>query len=91
MLRNLRKPLKLGYIMVKNRSQREIAEGGVLDREAEVAFFRDHPAFNAPDLRNRLGVANLTCALTKLLAVRIQQELEPMSKQVDRALHKVRL
>ncbi|CAG0895461.1 unnamed protein product [Darwinula stevensoni] len=42
-------PLKRGYIGVVNRSQADITSGTDMDaaRDAEAAFFRDHPAYRS--------------------------------------------
>ncbi|CAN0283213.1 unnamed protein product, partial [Hapterophycus canaliculatus] len=60
-LHNVRKPLQLGYVMVKNRSQAELKAGlsGSGAREAEEAFFRQHPHFKGCDPK-LFGVTNLT-------------------------------
>jgi interferon-induced GTP-binding protein Mx len=75
-LNNERKPLKLGYIMVKCRSQRDLDRGVTPQqaREAEINFFNEHPdwkEFRKPVL----GVARLTNMLTTLLVDRIQISL----------------
>jgi interferon-induced GTP-binding protein Mx1 len=91
-LHNVRKPLKLGYIMVKNRSQKELASGMscVEAREAEMEFFTTHPIFKDVD-SSKFGVSNLTTSLTRLLVRRIQQELVPMKHEVESALQAVRI
>ena len=90
-LNNLRKPLRLGYIMVKNRSQAQVKQGishkSALDNEE--LFFQNHKAFSCLDKRF-WGIKNLTSALTNLLVVRIQEQLAPMKRQVEVMLSKVR-
>ncbi|CAM9738719.1 unnamed protein product, partial [Ectocarpus sp. 13 AM-2016] len=98
-LHNVRKPLQLGYVMVKNRSQAELKAGltGTEAREAEEAFFRQHSHFKGCDPK-LFGVANLTTrhvlhaffVLTQLLVTRIQHELVPMKADVETALASVR-
>ena len=90
-LHNIRKPLKLGYIMVKNRGQKELDEGMTSDeaRAREMDFFAQHAVFQSVD-SSKFGVANLTSQLTKLLVSRIQQELVPMKHEVESSLQKVR-
>ncbi|CAM9971881.1 unnamed protein product, partial [Ectocarpus sp. 8 AP-2014] len=90
-LHNVRKPLQLGYVMVKNRSQAELKAGltGTEAREAEEAFFRQHSHFKGCDPK-LFGVANLTTRLTQLLVTRIQHELVPMKADVETALASVR-
>ncbi|CAB1117299.1 unnamed protein product [Ectocarpus sp. CCAP 1310/34] len=88
-LHNVRKPLQLGYVMVKNRSQAELKAGltGTEAREAEEAFFRQHSHFKGCDPK-LFGVANLTTR--HLLVTRIQHELVPMKADVETALASVR-
>jgi len=90
-LHNVRKPLKLGYIMCKNRTQKELNDGTTpaQARVAEMVFFANHPVFQSVDSSN-FGMANLTASLTKLLVKRIQQELVPMKHEVESALQTVR-
>ncbi|KAJ8614481.1 hypothetical protein CTAYLR_000866 [Chrysophaeum taylorii] len=90
-LSNVRKPLKLGYVMVKNRSQAQIKQGTSHEaaRAEELRFFDSHPVFSRLDKR-LLGISNLTTSLTKLLVRRIQEELAPMKRQVEMLLSKVR-
>ena len=47
-LRNIRKPLKLGFVMVKNRSQAQVEEGLSCQTVAddEETFFQNHPTFS---------------------------------------------
>lgn len=90
-LKNIRKPLKLGYIMVKNRSQAQIKKDTSPQsaREDEECFFLSHPTFSCLDQR-LLGIQNLTCALTKILVSRIKEELAPMKRQVELMLSVIR-
>ena len=90
-LHNIRKPLKLGYIMVKNRGQKELDDGVTAAdaRAKEMEFFAKHDVFQSVD-SSKFGVANLTTQLTKLLVSRIQQELVPMKHEVESSLQKVR-
>jgi interferon-induced GTP-binding protein Mx1 len=91
-LHNVRKPLQLGYIMVKNRNQAELAAGNTdmaAARAAETEFFSSHPHFKSCDPRV-FGIENLTTRLTQLLVARIQHELVPMKSEVENALAEVR-
>ncbi|KAJ1461226.1 P-loop containing nucleoside triphosphate hydrolase protein [Pelagophyceae sp. CCMP2097] len=89
-LTNVRKPLKLGYIMVKNRSQLAIKQNMTGEAaKAETKFFATHPVFSRIDPR-LVGVHHLTVSLSKLLVVRIQTELAPMKRTVETLLSKVR-
>ncbi len=75
-LKNIRKPLKLGYVVVRCRSQADINAG--LDMKdaaaAEQSFFRSNSAF-ASLPSDVLGVSNLTQRLTTILVSRIEQAL----------------
>ena len=75
-LRNERKPLRLGYVMVKCRSQRDLDRGigPVEAREAERVFFAEHPDWREVR-RPVLGIPQLTTSLTSLLVERIQISL----------------
>ncbi len=96
-LHNVRKPLQLGYVMVKNPSQKELSEAGDLTspaavamaRNSEAKFFSSHPVFKNCDSK-LVGIRNLTDRLTQLLVGRIQHELVPMKAEVGAALADVR-
>ena len=90
-LRNVRKPLKLGYVMVKNRSQAQVSAnmGHAEARVAERDFFRGHAFFSTLDPK-LFGIGPLTHKLTYILVERIQQELVPMKLQVEKMLSETR-
>lgn len=90
-LNNQRKPLKLGYVMVKNRSQADIASGvsPEMARNAEQEFFSNHPDFSLLDPK-LFSVKNLTSRLTQVLVARIQQEIVPMRNEIEAQLGYVR-
>uniref|UniRef100_A0A6V2RT65 Dynamin-type G domain-containing protein n=1 Tax=Heterosigma akashiwo TaxID=2829 RepID=A0A6V2RT65_HETAK len=90
-LTNQRKPLKLGYVMVKNRSQADITAGlSSRDaRQSEESFFTTHPDFGRLD-PSLFGVRRLTGRLTRVLVGRIQRELVPMRAEVEAQLGAVR-
>lgn len=73
-LNNVTKPLKLGYIMVKNRSQRELDEGVSVTemKRREMEFFANHRFFRSVDTTH-LGVSSLTTSLTHVLVDRIKE------------------
>jgi interferon-induced GTP-binding protein Mx1 len=83
-VQGLRKPLKLGYLMVKNRSQKQIDEGLTLmeARELEKSFFSTHAQFSAAD-PSFFGVENLMSRLTGVLVARIQDGLPTMRKEIS--------
>ena len=88
-LLNLNKPLKLGYIMVKNRSQKQIDEGVTLHeaRQLERAWFAGHRDFRALDA-NLFGVDNLAAKLTTILVDRIKDSVPHMHREITQLLGK---
>jgi interferon-induced GTP-binding protein Mx len=90
-LTNIRKPLKLGYIMLKNRSQKELTEAITTAeaREREEQFFAKHAFWKNSDPKY-FGIANLSDKLTNLLVHRIKIELSPMKIEVEKQLSTVR-
>lgn len=89
-LNNLRKPLKLGFVMVKNRSQSQQELSLEAALKCEHDFFSSHPTFSCLDQR-LLGATSLTSLLTKLLVSQIQEQLAPMKRQVEMMLGKMRV
>jgi interferon-induced GTP-binding protein Mx len=75
-IHNLRKPLALGYIALRNRSQREINESITTSqaRLIEQEFFHNHPVFRRVHAQN-VGIQQLSKKLTVLLVDRIKQEM----------------
>ncbi|KAG5184845.1 Mx2, Mx-like dynamin-related GTPase [Tribonema minus] len=90
-LLNVRKPLQLGYTMLRNRTQKELAAGASAAeaKRLEQEFFKAHPHFKSCDPK-LFGIDNLTSRLTQLLVTRIQAELVPMKAEVESALASVR-
>ncbi|CAM9238743.1 unnamed protein product, partial [Heterosigma akashiwo] len=84
--KNERKPLRLGYVMVRCRNQKELNEGVTSQQAAarEAAFFRNHPHFAdiPPDLR---GVRQLTPKLSNLLVERIKEALPFLKWELEEA------
>jgi interferon-induced GTP-binding protein Mx1 len=85
-LLNIRKPLKLGYIMVKNFSQKQMNDGvpASLSRKDENEYFAQHPVFSS--YLNKVGVDNLIFSLTKLLVSHIKRTIPIMVSDVKRLL-----
>lgn len=82
-LSNKRKPLKLGYVMVKNRSQREV-EGHVsvqVARQNEAEFFAEHRVFSSMP-KSLFGVENLVKKLTEVLVSRVYDALPGMRDEI---------
>lgn len=80
---NRRKPLKLGYVMVKNNAD----PAGGADHDAEERYFREHPVFSKID-RKLLGFRNLTVKLTALFAEHIKHFLPHIKFQLQRGLER---
>ena len=73
---NVRKPLSLGYIMVKNRSQLDMNKKMTTAqaRIAETTYFKSHEMYRNVDPR-LWGVDQLARKLTALLVTRIQLQV----------------
>jgi interferon-induced GTP-binding protein Mx1 len=94
-VRNVRKPLKLGYILVKNRSQAELkASLPVSDAlKLEIEYFETHPIWRDLPASSR-GTKSLSDKLTSLIVARamerapfIRQRFYELSHQIDDDLH----
>lgn len=87
-----RKALNLGYYMVKNRSQKQLAAEMSLAeaRGEELAYFSAHPDFGESTLQPRLGIQNLVTGLTHILVGHIQDSLPGMRKDLLAQLEKTR-
>lgn len=90
-LLNKRKPLKLGYVMIKNRSQREVEQNisSMTARRNEEIFFSDHEVFSSLP-KSSVGVDNLVKKLTTLLVSRIHDALPKMRNEVRSLLEKAK-
>lgn len=83
-LLNVRKPLRLGYIMLKNNSQKQLNDNiSVSDaRRDEMRFFEQHEVFGQYLTRGLLGVERLTHKLTHLLASHIKSTLPSVIREL---------
>lgn len=88
-LTNRRKPLNLGYVMLKNRSQREVAErvSVAVARHNETQFFANHSIFKSLDPA-LFGVANLISKITAVYVKRIHAALPTMRSEVTAKLER---
>ncbi|CAN8062934.1 unnamed protein product [Agarophyton chilense] len=86
-LLNRRKPLKLGYVMMKNRSQIEVQENVSVQqaRKNEYEFFATHPVFSKMK-RSYFGVDNLVKKVTSVLVARVHDEVPKMRSEVVQML-----
>lgn len=89
-LRNERKRLKLGYVMVKCRSQQDLNQGmtPAQARDAERQYFAEHPDWSRCP-QQLLGVGQLTKRLTTLLVGRIQLALPLIKWELQSELERV--
>jgi interferon-induced GTP-binding protein Mx len=90
-LRNEKKPLKLGYFVVKCKSQKQIDErtGRAEARAAEALFFEEHEVWGgaaAAALRSQMGMQQLSAKLTAVLKERIRTGLPGICREVESKL-----
>ncbi|GMI50605.1 hypothetical protein ScalyP_jg4265 [Parmales sp. scaly parma] len=86
---NITKPLMHGYVMVKNRTQEEL-EGGMSLKDARVAEKKYFDSSPYERTGARLGVEELTTALTNLLVNLIVTAIPEMKNQVAEKLENSR-
>lgn len=86
-LKNIRKPLALGYVIVKNRSQAQLKNGMSLADAVsnEEDFFSNHPVWSSLN-KNSRGIASLTKRLTRVLVDRVKDALPAIVTQVQMKL-----
>lgn len=74
--------LKLGYIGVVNRSQRDINEARTINdaRSKEAEYFAKHPAYRS--LFSRMGTTHLVNCCSQQLVQAIQRELPTISRKL---------
>ncbi|RKO83690.1 Dynamin central region-domain-containing protein, partial [Blyttiomyces helicus] len=90
-LENKSNPLKLGWVVVRNRSQADINSNiSMLEaHRKETEFFCDHPEFaRLPSAA--CGVTSLTCKLTSTLVVRTITLMPQMKEEITKELMGVR-
>jgi interferon-induced GTP-binding protein Mx1 len=80
---NIRKPLALGYVIVKNRNQNQLNSGLSLEKalEDEDQFFDSHPIWTHVPVSQR-GIKSLSRKLSKVLLHRAQEALPAMKKDL---------
>eukprot|EP01029_Cantina_marsupialis_P002889 TRINITY_DN127720_c0_g1_i2.p1 TRINITY_DN127720_c0_g1~~TRINITY_DN127720_c0_g1_i2.p1 ORF type:complete len:809 (-),score=292.24 TRINITY_DN127720_c0_g1_i2:418-2844(-) len=83
-------PLKLGYIPVVNRSQKDINDNKSIDdaRNKEMEYFRRHTSYRR--IQSDCGTQFLCKKLTRILVNKIQSELPTMFSQVNSLLQQKR-
>jgi interferon-induced GTP-binding protein Mx1 len=97
-LLNVRKPLKLGYIMVKNRNQMELKTSSITlqdNFQLEDNYFSSHEIWKVPDPKLR-GIKSLCNKLTALIVSRtmekstiIKYQLQEKNKEITNELHEI--
>ncbi|KAJ1570031.1 hypothetical protein HK096_005149, partial [Nowakowskiella sp. JEL0078] len=84
----------LGYIVVKNRGQKDIQDGVTMSeaRKNEEIFFANHPVFRSVVINSEMfGVDALTKRLTFTLVSRISAMLPDMQKEIHAKLESAKL
>eukprot|EP01084_Bolivina_argentea_P127364 225258_1 len=89
-LYNKRKPLALGYVMVRCRTQKELSEGATMAgaQKAEADFFQTHSVFKklCHEEKQRVGIGMLTSQCVNLLMERIKHSLPQMKWELQEKL-----
>ena len=88
MLSNRAKPLRHGYFMLKNRSQKQLADKALTPREARQAELEWFGQSEFARQGQRLGVQVLQQALSELLVSRIEEGLPSMFEEAKAVLIK---
>eukprot|EP00924_Labyrinthula_sp_SR-Ha-C_P002690 augustus_masked-scaffold_13-processed-gene-4.14-mRNA-1 protein AED:0.39 eAED:0.40 QI:0/-1/0/1/-1/1/1/0/593 len=91
-LQNITKPLKLGYVAVKNRGQKEIEEKVTIQeaRNREEQFFMTNDSYRKfmNEGNSKLfGVHSLAAKLTGILIKRIRELLPEIEEEIAESLH----
>ncbi len=87
---NIRKPLALGYVMVKNRNQVQLNSNMSLQEASveEQKYFSSHSVWCKLD-KGVVGVESLSAKLTKILVHRAQESLPIMLFELNEKLTKI--
>lgn len=82
-IQNIRKPLKLGYIMVKNRNQLELKNSISLTNglQQEETYFSNHEIWKVIDPKHR-GIKSLCNKLTHLIVNRAMEKAPFLKSQL---------
>lgn len=83
-LDNHRKPLNLGYVMLKNRSQREVLDRVSVSeaRNSEREYFENHAMWSTMNA-SLFGVENLISKISTVLVSRIYDSLPAMRLEIS--------
>ena len=87
---NVRKPLALGYVMVKNRNQSQLNSDTSLSQALtdEESFFTNHSVWKHVPLHQR-GIRSLSKKLTKVLLHRAHEALPDMRSELSRRIKEI--
>jgi interferon-induced GTP-binding protein Mx len=90
-LLNKTKPLRLGYVMTKGRSQQQLIDGMSLTAApaAEAEFFRAHAVFSSLPVavqQQQLGTPQLQAKLSTVLVSRISADVPVICKDLSELL-----
>ena len=85
-------PLKLGFIGVINRSQKDIHDEKEIEeaRADEIKYFRDHPAYSGLAAANKVGTAFLAKRLNSILVLHIKSRLPALRNKLSGLLNSQR-
>jgi replication fork clamp-binding protein CrfC len=85
-------PLKLGYIGVVNRSQKDIVDQKDMEsaRDAEERFFSEHPAYSQLSQRGLIGTRYLARRLNTILVHHIKARLPALKARVSSMVERTR-
>lgn len=90
-MNNIRKPLRLGYVMIKNPSQKQMNEG-ITHAQAvlsEKQYFDQHEFFGPNSIhisdahKNSFGVTSLIARLTEVLVGKIRSSLPSLKSDLQ--------
>lgn len=89
-MKNLRKPLALGYVMVKNRNQNQLNNNLSLSdaMTEESNYFKTHADWSTLD-QSCVGVRSLSNRLTKILVHRAHESLPTMISELNDKLNRI--
>lgn len=90
-VQNYRKPLSLGYVMVKCRNQAQLSAGLSLDeaQRLEEEYFDTHPVWSSKVAKTLKGVKSLSKKLSKVLLFHAQESLPVIKGELLQKLHTV--
>jgi dynamin 1-like protein len=84
--------LKLGFVGVINRSQKDIHDDKAMEdaRADEIKFFREHPAYSHFAASGKIGTAYLAKRLNQILVMHIKTRLPALRNRLSGLLNQQR-